>query len=291
MFRNLLLFAFFIIANSATAQVNLGSFNVNPDTVTVAGVSSGGFMAVQLQVAYSNSIFGTAVFAGGPYFCAQSNLAVWGTACLTGLGVPVDFLVSFTNSEAAAGRIDPVSNIGGKPIYMFSGLLDTTVRQRTMNDLQSYYQSFTNNSNITYNNYTEAEHSWITPDGMNSCPTLAAPFINNCGIDPEETFLTMFYGTLNARHSVTLGGSFIKFNQNQFCPNNSCALIDMNSTAYHSLKQSAGCARYLSLVSWPAPQARNAAVPSSRSSALLNLRRAFGGWRPSGILPLMSSMP
>jgi poly(3-hydroxybutyrate) depolymerase len=73
---------------------------------------------------------------------------------------------------------------------------------------------------------------------MNSCPTLAAPFINNCGIDPEETFLTMFYGTLNARHSATLGGSFIKFNQNQFCPNNSCALIDMNSTAWLFVPQS-----------------------------------------------------
>jgi hypothetical protein len=193
MLRNLLAFAFCIIANSASAQVNLGSYNVSPNTVTVAGVSSGGFMAVQLQVAYSKSIFGTAVFAGGTYFRAQDDLAVWGTACLTGIGVPVASLVSFTNSQATAGRIDPVSNIGGKPIYMFSGLLDTTVQQLAMNHLHAYYQSFTN-SHITYNNSTEAEHSWVTPDGVNPCLTLGAPFINNCGIDPEETFLTMLWG-------------------------------------------------------------------------------------------------
>jgi hypothetical protein len=53
------------LSRPALAQVNLGSYNVNPNTVTVAGVSSGGFMAVQLQVAYSRSIFGTSVMAGG----------------------------------------------------------------------------------------------------------------------------------------------------------------------------------------------------------------------------------
>lgn len=53
--------------------MQLSAYNVDPNTVTVAGVSSGGFMAVQLQVAFSKSIFGTAVFAGGPYYCAQDD--------------------------------------------------------------------------------------------------------------------------------------------------------------------------------------------------------------------------
>jgi poly(3-hydroxybutyrate) depolymerase len=226
------------ISKPALAQVNLGSYNVNPNTVTVAGVSSGGFMAVQLQVAYSRSIFGTAVFAGGTYFCAQDNLFLWGNVCSTGIGVPVASLVSFTNSEARAGQIDPTSNIAGKPIYMFSGLFDTVVQQPTMDALHQYYQSFTTNSRITYNNFTGAQHSWVSPDALTACPVLAAPFINNCGIDPEKTFLTMFYGQLNARHSGGLGGNFIQFNQDQFCPNNNCSSIDMDSTAWAFVPQS-----------------------------------------------------
>jgi poly(3-hydroxybutyrate) depolymerase len=229
---------FCAVAQPVSAQVNLGSYNVNPNTVTVAGVSSGGFMAVQLQVAYSRSIFGTAVFAGGTYFCAQDNLARWGTVCSTGSGVPVSSLVNFTNSEANAGQIDPVSNIAGKPIYMFSGLLDNVVEQPTMNALHQYYLSFTSNSLINYNNFTSAEHSWVTPDGVNACAVLAAPYMNFCGIDPEQTFLSMFYGPLNARHSVSLGGSLIQFNQNQFCPNSNCARIDMDSTAWVFVPQS-----------------------------------------------------
>jgi poly(3-hydroxybutyrate) depolymerase len=229
---------FLFLGPSASAQANLGSYNVSPNTVTVAGVSSGGFMAVQLQVAYSRSIFATAVVAGGTYFCAQDNLPVWGTACATGAGVPVQSLVNFTRSEAAAGRIDPVSNIGGKPIYMFSGLLDTVDQQPTMDDLFRYYQSFTATGRITYNNFTEAEHSWVSPDGSNPCAVLSSPFINNCGIDPEETFLTMFYGPLNPRNSGTLGGSFIQFNQNAFCRNQECFSIDMDSTAWAFVPQS-----------------------------------------------------
>ena len=128
----------FCISTIASAQTNLGSYNVSPNTVTVAGVSSGGFMAVQLQVAYSRSIFGTAVFAGGTYFCAQDNISLWGNACSSGVGVPVGSLVSFTNAEAGAGQIDPTSNIGGKPIYMFSGVFDTVVQQPTMDDLHQY---------------------------------------------------------------------------------------------------------------------------------------------------------
>jgi poly(3-hydroxybutyrate) depolymerase len=114
MFKNLLVSCCLLLLLSvsvpAFCQITLSSYNVNPNTVTVAGVSSGGFMAVQLQVAYSKSIFGAAVFAGGTYFCAQDNLAVWGAICTTGLGVPVSSLVNFTNSEAAAGRIDPIGN-------------------------------------------------------------------------------------------------------------------------------------------------------------------------------------
>lgn len=227
-----------LLGTPLSAQVNLGSYNVSPSTVTVAGVSSGGFMAVQLQVAYSRSIFGTAVFAGGTYFCAQDNLALWGNVCATGVGVPVESLVNFTTSQAAAGNIDPVSNIAGKPIYMFSGLLDTVDHQPTMDALFRYYQSFTSSQHITYNNFTEAQHSWVSPDGGNPCAVLAAPFINDCGIDPEQTFLTMFYAPLNSRASGSLGGSFIQFNQNPFCPNQECFSIDMDSTAWLFVPQS-----------------------------------------------------
>lgn len=220
------------VSSLAWSASTLGSYNIASHSVTVAGISSGGYMAVQLQVAYSRAIYGTAVMAGGAYDCAQDNEAYWGTVCATGNGVPVQSLVNYTNQQAGAGAIDPVSNIAGKPIYMFSGMLDTVNYQATMDALYDYYGSFTSTDNIRYNDYTAAEHAWITPDSVVPCSYLEAPFMNNCGFDAEQTFLTQFYGSLNARNNGTLGGSFIQFNQNAFCPNSNCAAISMDSTGW-----------------------------------------------------------
>jgi poly(3-hydroxybutyrate) depolymerase len=43
--------------------------DIDPSKVTVSGLSSGGFMAVQMHVAYSSVFSGAGIFAGGPYYC------------------------------------------------------------------------------------------------------------------------------------------------------------------------------------------------------------------------------
>ena len=41
--------------------------------VTVSGISSGGYMAVQFQVAYSKLVKGAGILAAGPYDCADGS--------------------------------------------------------------------------------------------------------------------------------------------------------------------------------------------------------------------------
>ena len=65
-----------MLAGVASASSNpLGPYPIDLDRVTVGGLSSGGFMAVQVHVALS-SMFkaGASVFAGGPYGCAVGNV-------------------------------------------------------------------------------------------------------------------------------------------------------------------------------------------------------------------------
>ena len=63
--------------------------------VTVSGLSSGAFMAVQLHVAYSSIISGAAVYAGGPYWCAMGNLNTAMMDCMVGSLFEL-FLMFFT---------------------------------------------------------------------------------------------------------------------------------------------------------------------------------------------------
>ncbi|GIC94874.1 uncharacterized protein Aud_002204 [Aspergillus udagawae] len=52
----------------------LGAYNVDPNSISVSGLSSGGFMSAQLGVAYSDTFkVGFGVFAGGPYDCARGQ--------------------------------------------------------------------------------------------------------------------------------------------------------------------------------------------------------------------------
>lgn len=52
----------------------LGSYKIDPSLVSVSGLSSGGFMAGQLGVAYSGTFqTGFGVFAAGPYDCARNQ--------------------------------------------------------------------------------------------------------------------------------------------------------------------------------------------------------------------------
>ena len=60
---------------------SLGAYNVDKTKTAVAGISSGGFMAVQLHVAFSGTFHFAAVYAGGPYYCAQDSLSTAQTVC------------------------------------------------------------------------------------------------------------------------------------------------------------------------------------------------------------------
>jgi poly(3-hydroxybutyrate) depolymerase len=74
MFNTLSSLCLITFAVVRTEAATLAAYNVNPSSVSVSGLSAGGFMSVQLGVAYSN-IFqtGFGVFAGGPFDCARAQ--------------------------------------------------------------------------------------------------------------------------------------------------------------------------------------------------------------------------
>ncbi|MBI1891185.1 MAG: PHA-depolymerase-like protein [Burkholderiales bacterium] len=204
-------------APAAQAAVALSAYNVAPNTVSISGISSGGYMAVQMQVAYSSKFQGAAIFAGGPYYCAQGNMFNATGYCMSGSGIPLSSLYSYTDSNASSGKIDPTSNLANHKVYMFSGTNDTAVKQPVMNALKSFYQHY-NVSNIIYNNTSVAQHAWISDYGPNSCNSSSTPYINKCSDspDPQKVFLQQIYGSLNAKNTGTLGGSYIQFDQTAF---------------------------------------------------------------------------
>ena len=114
---------------AATAAVNLPSLNIDTTQTTVSGLSSGGFMAAQLHVAYSATFKkGAGIVAGGPFYCAEGSLTnATGRCMATPSGIPTSSLVTTTNNWASQGSIDPVANLQSSKLYLFSGSLDCRV--------------------------------------------------------------------------------------------------------------------------------------------------------------------
>ena len=214
---------------------SLSGYNVDPDTVTVSGISSGGAMAVQVHVAYSATFKGAAIFAGAAYYCAEGSVINALTRCMNAMAsgdIPVSRLASTTVEWARQGLIDDIANLADAKIYLFSGTLDAVVHQPGMDAARDYYLQFAKPANIIYNNSTPAGHGWISPLGPNPCAATQSPYVNNCNIDPEQVFLTQFYGALKPKTAGTLAGQFLPVDQGEFLDDRNPAAHSIDSTGW-----------------------------------------------------------
>ena len=203
----------------AHAAVNLPALNIDTTQTTVSGLSAGGYMAVQLHVAYSATFKkGAGVVAGGPFYCAQGSVVTATGACMASpAGISVSSLVTNTNNWGSQGLIDPVANLQSSKLYLFSGTLDSAVKPGVMDALKTYYNSFVPAANVVYKKDIAAEHAMITDDYGSACSVKATPYINDCNFDVAGAILAQLYGGLNPRNANALAaGNFVQFNQSQF---------------------------------------------------------------------------
>lgn len=214
---------------AAPVPGTLKAYNIS--AVYTAGVSSGGYMATQLHVAYSGRFKGAAIFAAGPYYCAQNNVNQALYACADDIwdDQPAT-LESYTRAWSSYGWVDPVANLSGDPVYVFHGTSDTTIRKSVTDDLVTYYRAF--GASVQYTSTSTAGHAWVTPYGPNSCTVTASPYLNNCGIDPQQAFLAKLFGSVAAKNTGTLTGQMIKFDQNVYATNGYANGLSMGNDGF-----------------------------------------------------------
>jgi poly(3-hydroxybutyrate) depolymerase len=214
--------------STSPAIVKLQRYQIDPKKVFVAGISSGGFAAVQMHVAHSSTFKGAAVYAGGVYWCAGAGGAVTALANCGGLTLPsnqASYNSTLTMSEAyldvqsSLGTIDPATTLRGQPVYLWSGTRDEVVNPLEMADLNSEYRHY--GANVHFDNAYPAAHGWESPEGELACGTRGSPYMVRCSAsgavyDSVETWLTMFLGQLKPRNDGKLTGTLSSFDQTEF---------------------------------------------------------------------------
>jgi len=130
-----------LLVSSCIAK--LPTYKIDPTSLTTGGLSSGAFMAVQLHFAFSKTIKGAAITAGGPFWCAQGQTSTAVTTCMSSpLSLNVETLNTKAKALAKSNDIDELSNLSGSKVYVFSGTKDDVVKPDVVKGLQKQYQGF-----------------------------------------------------------------------------------------------------------------------------------------------------
>lgn len=205
----------------------LPAYQVDLSQTSVSGLSSGAFMASQFHVAYSSTLVGAGIVAGGPFYCAGSSpatsflVSAMNTCMMPQPGQAPDAgaLVQKAREFAQTGQIDSLSHLKKSRVYLFSGTADSTVSVKVVDQAAAFYRlAGVPEQHIKYLNSVPAGHAISTDNSTNSpCAVTVAPFINDCHFMQSQEILRHIYGELNPP-SLQLSGQFLRFNQKKYMP-------------------------------------------------------------------------
>jgi len=186
-----------LLASSALAgsPVNL---NIDPDQITVSGISAGGQMAHQLHIAYPDVFSGVGIIAGGPFGCARGSLATAMARCMGSVNevLPLAQFAEEIESAAQEGKLGEPSALADDPVWIFHGALDKTVAAELSDATVALYKEFVPAENIVFVNDVEVAHIFPTRGYGNECASIASPFIGDCDYDAAGEILQHLYGKL-----------------------------------------------------------------------------------------------
>ena len=139
---------------------------------TVSGHSSGGSMASQHYLAFSDQISGLGHLDAAPYGCSklQSSSCKYNCACKG--DAAVGQMLAYAKESAEAGRIAALSHVRGAKVWVMSGGSDTIVNHTVGHSAAALYGRM--GADVVFHVVPGAEHAFVTD-------TNSSGVCNNCG--------------------------------------------------------------------------------------------------------------
>ncbi len=172
-------------ARPAAATIEeLPQLDLDLSRVTVSGVSSGGFMAVQLHVAYSGVFSGAASLAGGIYECAKGDVGRSQSVCMSGpQNIVTQDHIEIAKAHAQKGEIDSLTNLADDRVAIFASPKDTVIKPVGSDKLAEFYEALVSKPSITRLSNPDAAHGFPTLGYGNQCSMMGTPWLLKCNDD------------------------------------------------------------------------------------------------------------
>ena len=187
------------------AEDPLATLHLNPNTITVSGISAGGAASVQYEYSFSSQVHANGIVAGLPYLCAQGSTMGALTCMSSPYGVDLTTLVFETMVAAQEGKIDSLENLKNHTVFIFSGTADTVVAPGTVMLMKQMYTNLNVTKHVSSFFEYPAEHAWVTNSYGNPCNWRGDPYVNNCDFDFAGAFLQKAFKNMNVPWNATRG--------------------------------------------------------------------------------------
>lgn len=196
----------------------LPALNVALNATTVSGLSSGGYMAVQYQVAFAAETKGAGIFAAGPWGCARGELALALQDCFDApqASPPVPELLAQLRAAARAGEVGPVEALADDRVWWFRGTQDTRVAAGVMAALDEFYAALIPPAQRIRAPSIAAGHALPTESVGSACAESVAPYLAACGFDGVGSMLAAVSGS--PAQPVNAPGELRPFDQRPYDP-------------------------------------------------------------------------
>jgi hypothetical protein len=219
---------------------------------------------VQLHLAHSASFAGVGVIAGGPFRCAESFRGAALLAedayvqsaefiCMSPLtahtGPSAPRLAQLARETEQAGAIDPLSNLAGDRVYLFTGTRDTVVYSDVVRCTRRFYELLgVASGDIAFDDTVAAGHCIVTDNPEDSLlETNQPPYINQGKFIQSHRILNHIYDDLEPPVDH-LSGRLVRFDQTEFFGNDPRASMSAYGYAYVPLAVEKGEAARVHIV-------------------------------------------
>ncbi|CEP33849.1 MULTISPECIES: alpha/beta hydrolase-fold protein [unclassified Halomonas] len=223
-------------AETTDEPEDLPALSAASEQASVVGVSSGGYMATQLAVAWPERFSGLGVLAAGPWSCAQGSLSLALNQCMmTRRGEP-----SLDELEARYQRYRELEQIGSKQAlsqlraYLWHGEEDEVVKP-LLGDLlaEQWQQWLASPDQLRVARSENAGHGWPVrlpseaapgPQEWGDCRQGGGSFLLSCDDDIAGEMLDWLYperdvsaaGEPGSEQEGEQDGELIAFDQSEF---------------------------------------------------------------------------
>jgi hypothetical protein len=227
-FVSLLLAATFARAGEPSPLPRL---QIDPARTAVVGLSSGAYMASQVQLAYPELFPNAALVAGGPYGCAGGQLAAALGSCMKGVPAPdVGALAAKAHRRSATGEIGALKDLAHARVYLLHGKDDALVAPAVAEAGAHFYEQLREGPpalagmQVHDDGQRAFAHNLPVAGRGDDCDKSVAPYLGHCGFDAAgEIFAQMFGKPVHAASRAH--GELRSFDQDALRPGDADALL------------------------------------------------------------------